>query len=105
MKEEILQIERWAEEVMPARAQGYFIGAYAAHYIDDLLRDMGLRTKRTSNFLTEYFAPLWAERYATLSEERRARRNGTPTRHWYLSAELAAAALVVIAALWILFRG
>jgi hypothetical protein len=51
-----------------------------AHYIDDLARDMGLRTARKRNPLAEYLAPFWPERYQEIAEERRrARRSGQDT--------------------------
>jgi hypothetical protein len=45
-----------------------------AHYIDELLRDMGLPRRRAGNFLSEYFAPFWPDRYRDLGEERRRAR-------------------------------
>jgi hypothetical protein len=71
MKLEISRVLLWTSEVVPACREGYFIGPYLAHYIDDLVRDMGLPTVRTSNPLTEYFAPLWPRRYRGLGDERR----------------------------------
>jgi hypothetical protein len=65
----------------PARDQGYFIGPYIAHYTDELMRDMGMPVRRTSNVFREYFAPFWPSRYETLGEERRrARRDVTMGR-------------------------
>jgi len=58
---------------MPNRAQGIFVCPYVAQYIDELLADMGLRTRRTSNFVVENLMPLWPSRYAALGGERRAR--------------------------------
>lgn len=74
MEHEISRVLAWASEVVPAFREGYFIGAYLAHYIDDLMRDMGLRTVRTSNPLTEYLGPLWPTRYRDIGEERRRAR-------------------------------
>ena len=74
MEHEISQVLQWAAEVFPARSQGYFIGPYLAHYLDDLLRDMDLLGQRTSNFFTEHFAPLWPDRYWDLGEQRRRAR-------------------------------
>lgn len=50
MEHEISQVLQWAAEIFPARSQGYFIGPYVAHYLDDLLRDIGLSCRQTSNF-------------------------------------------------------
>ena len=74
MDREIERVRRWMGETFPARDQGYFIGPYVAHYVDDLLRDMGAPVRRTSNVFREYFAPFWPSRYATLGEERRRAR-------------------------------
>lgn len=71
MEQEIDRVLQWAAEVFPARSQGYFIGPYVAHYLDDLLRDMGLPCRRTRNFWTEYFAPYWPDRYLDVQLERR----------------------------------
>ena len=66
----------WAARAFPARAQGYFIGPYLAHYFDDLLDDMGLRRWRTGNVLAEYLTPLTPGRYRDVATERRVRRGG-----------------------------
>ncbi len=71
MEEEIARVREWTAKVFPKRSEGYFIGGYVSQYIDELMRDMGLRTRRTSNPFEEYLAPLWAERYRGLAEERR----------------------------------
>ena len=74
MDREIERVRRWIGETFPARDQGYFIGPYLAHYADDLMRDMGMPVRRTSNVFREYFAPFWPSRYGTLGEERRRAR-------------------------------
>lgn len=71
MEEEIARVHDWTSEAMPGRDQGYFIGPFLAHYADDLLRDMGLPTRRKSSVLAEYMAPFWPDRYATLGADRR----------------------------------
>lgn len=79
MEREIERVQQWTAEVFPARKEGYFIGQYLAHYIDDLVRDMGLRTFRTGNVLAEYFLPFWPQRYQKVAEERRRARGTMPT--------------------------
>ena len=74
MEQETTRVRRWTTEVVPKRPEGYFIGAYVAHYADELLRDMNLRTRRNDRLLSEYLAPLWAERYKRVTEERRLAR-------------------------------
>jgi dimethylaniline monooxygenase (N-oxide forming) len=74
MEREIARVLEWANEVFPARSQGYFVGPYLAHYLDDLLRDMRLPRRRTANLFSEYFAPLWPHRYQNLADQRRRAR-------------------------------
>jgi hypothetical protein len=74
MEREISRVQRWLGEILPGRPEGYFIGPFVAHYVEDLLRDMGLPTARSRNPLKEYFAPLWADRYANVTAERRRAR-------------------------------
>ncbi len=71
LEREIARVQAWAEDVFPARPEGYFIGPFIAHYLDELMRDMGLETFRTSQLLTEYFAPFWPVRYRDVGHERR----------------------------------
>lgn len=71
MKAEIQRVHAWLAEVFPARAQGYFVGPCVAHYIDDLVNDMGLPTRRTRNVFTEYLPPFSPARYRDISEQRR----------------------------------
>src|SRR5262245_4133016 len=70
MEREIGRVLDWANEVFPGRSQGYFVGPYLAHYLDDLLRDMRLPTRRAGNLFAEYFAPLWPARYQNLTDAR-----------------------------------
>lgn len=74
MEREIDRVSDWSAGVFPERTGGYFIGLYIAHFADDLLRDMGLRTRRNVNLLSEYFGRFWAKRYAGVAEERRRAR-------------------------------
>jgi dimethylaniline monooxygenase (N-oxide forming) len=79
MEREIARVLKWADEVFPGRSQGYFVGPYLAHYLDDLLRDMRLPHRRAGNFVAEYFAPLWPHRYRNLAEQRLRMRSTTPS--------------------------
>ena len=79
MEREIARVLEWAAEVFPGRHQGYFVGPYLAHYLDDLLRDMKLPHQRTGNFVSEYFAPLWPHRYRNLAEQRQQMRSTNPS--------------------------
>jgi hypothetical protein len=74
MEREISRVHAWAEEVFPARTQGYFVGPFLGHYIDELMRDMGLETRRTHHLLSEYFAPIWPSRSRDVGQERRRAR-------------------------------
>src|SRR5262245_761097 len=80
MEREIARVLDWARDVFPGRSQGYFVGPYLAHYLDDLLRDMRLPTRRAANLFAEYFAPLWPSRYRNLTEARRRPRPADPSR-------------------------
>jgi dimethylaniline monooxygenase (N-oxide forming) len=74
MEREISRVHTWAAEVFPARTEGYFVGPFLAHYTDELMHDMRLKTRRTGHFLSEYFAPLWPSRYRDVGHERRRTR-------------------------------
>jgi hypothetical protein len=74
MEEEISRVLQWAVDTFPGRSQGYYIGPYVAHYLDDLLRDMGLPRRRARNFFSEYFGPFWPDRYRGIDEQRRRTR-------------------------------
>jgi cation diffusion facilitator CzcD-associated flavoprotein CzcO len=105
MRAEIARFRRWAADVMPARGGGYFIGPHVTHYLDDLLRDMGLAATRTSNFVTENLVPWWPSRYATIGEERRRLRGGsTPAHRVYLGGGPVFALLALIVLGVVLWR-
>jgi hypothetical protein len=74
MEREIVRVLDWANDVVPARSDGYFVGPYLAHYLDDLLRNMRLPRKRAGNLFHEYCAPLWPRRYRNLAEQRQRAR-------------------------------
>ncbi len=74
MNREIDRVHAWADESLPNRGAEGFIGPYVSHYVDDLIRDMGLRVRRVHGFFGEYFGIFRASRYAGLSEERRDAR-------------------------------
>jgi dimethylaniline monooxygenase (N-oxide forming) len=98
MDREIVRFRQWAAEVMPGRAGGFFVGPHLAHYLDELMADMGLPTVRTRLFLTEQFEPLWATRYRGLREERQRARSGIAGgRRFYISGRGAVAALLAAA--------
>lgn len=82
MEQEIARVLRWTKANFPARPEGYFIGLYIAHYADDLMREMGLRTRRTSNVLSEYLLPFWPERYRDIAAERQRGRQAAPLDEW-----------------------
>lgn len=78
MHEEITRVHQWAQQSFPAASEGYFIGPFIAHHVDDLMRDMNLPTQRTASPLTEYLGRLLPRRYRSVHRQRRARR--TPSR-------------------------
>lgn len=75
MEQEITRLHEWVAEVFPERNEGYFVGGYVASYVDELMQDMGLPTRRADSFFSEYFRPLHTERYRGLAEERRLSRD------------------------------
>lgn len=90
MEQEIARLHEWTANVFPKRKEGYFVGGYVASYADELMQDMGLPTRRADSFLSEYFEPLFAERYKGLGEERRlARKNGRASTEGYYEANLS----------------
>jgi cation diffusion facilitator CzcD-associated flavoprotein CzcO len=76
MDREIARVHAWMRERFPARPEGYFVGPYIAHYLDELLTDMGLHTNRTGTTVKEFMGPLWPPRYRDVGAERRASRGG-----------------------------
>jgi len=96
MEKEIGRLENWAKERVPESADGVFTGPYIAHYVDDLMRDMGLPTRRTGNFLREYLGTFLPSRYGTLGQELKAAREGTLKRRFYLGSLHVLAAIVAI---------
>jgi dimethylaniline monooxygenase (N-oxide forming) len=96
MQTEVRRVQAWLEEVMPGRPQGYQIGPYLVHHIDDLMTDMGLPTRRTGNFVSEYFGSFSPARYRDLGEERRRASCNIDRRRYYLSARHAFAGFVAL---------
>ncbi|MCZ6773635.1 MAG: hypothetical protein O7G83_16880, partial [Proteobacteria bacterium] len=103
MEQEIERVHAWAAETMPSRRAGYFVGAFVPQYVDELVRDMGLPTIRTGNFIKEYLTPFFASRFSKLGEERCRSREGLAAlqRGFYFSGVHAGiAALVIVLVLW-----
>ena len=96
MKREAGRFREWLVGIMPRFQQGFFIGPFLTHYHDDLLRDMGVSTRRAHDFVSENLLPMWPGRYRTLLEERKAARGeGDPPRsRLYFSTGHALALLV-----------
>ena len=70
MHAEIQRVHDWLADVFPARRQGYFVGPHLAHHIDDLLADIGVPTRRTSNVVAEYLRRFTPSRYSEVAEQR-----------------------------------
>ena len=96
MDREIDRLENWAKERLPESEDGVFTGPYIAHYVDELMRDMGMPTKRTGNFLREYLGTFLPSRYGTLGQELKANREGTRKRRFYINSLHALIAIVAI---------
>jgi len=71
IEREIDKVRKWTQQVFPQRKEGYFIGAYVGHYIDQLMNDMELETQRAKNVFREYWGPFWAKRYREVESERK----------------------------------
>ena len=96
MDRKIERLENWAKERVPESEDGVFTGPYIAHYVDELMRDMGLPTKRTGNFLREYLGTFLPTRYGTLGQELKAASEKTLKRRPYLSGLYLLVAIIVI---------
>ena len=60
------------------------------------MRDMGMPTQRTSNFLREYLGTFLPSRYGALGQEIKAAREGMLKRRHYLSSLYLLAAIIAI---------
>ena len=96
MDEAIERLENWARERVPEQEDGVFTGPYIGHYVDELMRDMNMPTRRTSNFLKEYLGSFLPSRYATLGEELKAAKEGRLKRRFYLGSLHVLVAIIVI---------
>lgn len=76
MEREIDKVRHWTQQVFPKRKEGYFIGAYVGHFIDELMSDMELETQRARNVFREYCGPFWAKRYRDVESERKQKSVG-----------------------------
>jgi dimethylaniline monooxygenase (N-oxide forming) len=76
MNRDIDRFHRWAADAFPDRSSGYFLGPHLVAYLDQLMRDMGLSTRRTRRALVEYFGRVWPSRYRDVASERRRARGG-----------------------------
>jgi cation diffusion facilitator CzcD-associated flavoprotein CzcO len=78
MDQHIAHVRQWAKASSPVADEGFFLGPFTAHYIDELMRDMNLRVYRTGNPISEYFGRFLPSRYKDVGEERRqARKQST----------------------------
>jgi hypothetical protein len=80
MEAEVQRVGAWLADVFPARPQGYYLGPYLAHHIDDLVADMGLPTRRTSNVVAEYLGAFSPARYREVAEQRRLVQSSLASR-------------------------
>ncbi len=71
MNEEIDLAHSWANLNLPNRGTEGFVGPYISNYVDDLIVDMGLNTRRTGSIVREYLTVFRASRFAGLADERR----------------------------------
>jgi cation diffusion facilitator CzcD-associated flavoprotein CzcO len=70
MKMEIALHHDWLVQRAPhSNAAGTCIIPFSFHHADELMRDMGLRTRRTRNPITEFMAPFNPAMYKGLTQE------------------------------------
>ena len=74
MNQEIDRAHEWANNNLANRGSEGFIGPFISTYVDDLLDEMGLNTKREKGFIREYFTLYSPSRIAGLGNERRSHR-------------------------------
>ncbi len=73
MKAEIARHQAWlAQRVPHGHSSGTCIIPFSFHHADELMRDMGLKTRRTGNPITEFMAPFNPGMYKGLTQELRA---------------------------------
>lgn len=99
MDEAIERLENWARERVPEQEDGVFTGPYIGHYVDELMRDMNMPTRRTSNFLKEYLGSFLPSRYATLGEELKAAKEGRLKPRFYFSSLYVLVGILVVGVL------
>ena len=78
MEKSIDKVLSWAQRTFPYAANGYHLGPFVSHYVDELLGDMNLETHRSESLLAEFFRPNFPSKYEGVTEERR--RRGTSPR-------------------------
>ena len=99
MDDEIELLENWAKERAPESEDGVFTGPYIAHYVDELMDDMGIPTKRTNNFIREYLGTFLPTRYGSLGQELREAHDDESKnrRGFYFSSIHALVGIAIIA--------
>lgn len=97
MDSAIERVHAWVAKDMSYRKEGFFVGANVPQYIDDLLGDMDIRTRRMPDFIRENFGPIFPSRFASVGDERRAKREGRIVpKPFYFSAWYAGATAIVL---------
>jgi hypothetical protein len=74
MDREIDRVLGWASDTFREGWAGWFLGPHISHYVDDLMEDMGLATRRSGSVVREVFASYRPTRYRTVHDERRRAR-------------------------------
>ncbi|BDC49519.1 monooxygenase [Bryobacterales bacterium F-183] len=73
MEAEIDRVQAWTSTALPGRDQGFFIGGYLIHYLDELMQDMNLEPKRIRGILGHYFSQIRPDQWKDIPAERKAR--------------------------------
>ena len=93
MKAEIARHQEWLTQRVPhGHSSGTCIIPFSFHHADELMRDMGLKTRRTGNPIKEFMAPFNPGMYKGLTQELQALHLPRPrTTGALMSAEKATA--------------
>ncbi len=81
MKAEIARHQEWLTQRAPhGHSSGTCIIPFSFHHADELMRDMGLKTRRTSNPVKEFMAPFDPGMYKGLTQELQALPKARPQK-------------------------
>lgn len=83
MNEAIDEYLEWGKRVVWKQNNGTKLSFYGMHIMDEMLKDMNIPIQRASNFFTEYFVPVWPERF-NISQELKTGKAKTYISFWHI---------------------